>query len=465
MVMYANHRAATAESDATGFGISFDEVLEPGLPGKDTGAKEWGAFQEAAEKGFFDDGVCGDIQPGVISHIVSQIGRAGGSPKNFVERGGRRVMKKWLMYLPLPGSKLSVRLYSTIDLQASGPWPRVETAVIVVHGALRNADDYFCQFSVAAHRSAEHARDASKLLVIAPQFDVAKDPSIQGKDVMTFTPFGWWRGFGSEMGNHTSSFTVLDALVQFLRSKAGTSLPNLRQVVVTGHSAGATFVMHHAQWTRIPNEASGVSVRWVPANPTVYLYYDSRRWAYSDPTGPYQLVNTSASEHGEPDFWCKAPSLLSRSNRYPLGLEMTKKAPEFAPLPELLKRFAERDVTIMLGLNDTCNCQLHPGQCVADPAHGWPVMLLEHVCLGRAWAEPGVDPLPKVISVTADFAPHCDHLLQGPNRLQRGRLFYRYLRELYGKETARIKEVPGIGHIEMRMFASREMLDTVFMRS
>lgn len=252
-----------------------------------------------------------------------------------------------------------------------------------------------------------------------------------------------------------------------LRRKAGPGgkLPNLRQVVLTGHSAGAVFVLHHAMWTRAPNSAYGVRVRWLPADPRSFVYFDRRRWAYTDPEGPFVLADPTANE-ANASFWCQSNS----SNLWPMGLERSHLGPNDLKTEsetdkaEIVKRFSTRDVTLILGTNDTCNLFMRPGDGRPDPAHGWPDSVHDHVCFGSRWSGPGSgQPVPSLMTVTADFHFACDSMLQGPWRLQRGRLFLRYLREIYGRETVKVREVPGVGHVESYIFSSREYLDALLL--
>jgi hypothetical protein len=73
---------------------------------------------------------------------------------------------------------------------------------------------------------------------------------------------------------------VLDALVA--RATSPEVLPNLQRVVIAGHSAGGQFVNRYAATTHFQVTRSDVSVRYVVANPSSYLYFDSRRPAGND---------------------------------------------------------------------------------------------------------------------------------------------------------------------------------------
>ncbi|MCP2340162.1 hypothetical protein [Actinomadura rupiterrae] len=131
----------------------------------------------------------------------------------------------------------------------------VESAVVVVHGALRNAGDYFW--------IVEEAACGRRVLVLAPQFLTAVD--VRGRaecrELLHWETEDWKGGFGE-----VSSFEVLDALLRRL-------LDGVRRVTVAGNSAGGQFVNRYAAVGNVPDER----VRFVVANPSTYLYFDRVR--------------------------------------------------------------------------------------------------------------------------------------------------------------------------------------------
>ena len=111
------------------------------------------------------------------------------------------------------------------------PGAGIRRLVVAVHGTNRNAADYFSYAVQAAELAG-----ADDVLTIAPQFLTAAD--LAGPSVMTWSSDGWKAGDKATAGGAVSSFAVLDVLVRRLADPA--VLPDLREVVVAGHSAGAS---------------------------------------------------------------------------------------------------------------------------------------------------------------------------------------------------------------------------------
>ena len=161
--------------------------------------------------------------------------------------------------------------------------PDVTRAIIVIHGGGRNASEYFDAIMAAMPASTDAARDwRRKTIVLAPHFQEKDDAR---KDEL------YWEGDWNRGGEKkdVSSFAVVDALVARLR---GGSFPNLKWIVMTGHSAGGQFVQRYAAFTDIdllpaPNSAL---VKFVPSNPSSYVYlneyrFDETRKAWVIPRG------------------------------------------------------------------------------------------------------------------------------------------------------------------------------------
>jgi len=109
----------------------------------------------------------------------------------------------------------------------------ISRAVIVVHGSGRKVEDYFGSIVDNIPSSPDPSQDwRRRTIVLAPFFQEKADAQDRKREA-------WWKDdwvTGGHSGG-VSSYEVIDTLVARLRN--GT-FPNLRWVVITGHSAGAS---------------------------------------------------------------------------------------------------------------------------------------------------------------------------------------------------------------------------------
>ena len=124
-----------------------------------------------------------------------------------------------------------VPYYSNCPLSARNT--DISRAVIVIHGSGRKVEDYFS--SIVDNIPSSPGRDwRGKTIVVAPYFQ-------EKGDALNRKTEAWWKDdwvTGGSSGG-VSSYEVVDTMVARLRS--GT-FPNLRWVVITGHSADPAVV-------------------------------------------------------------------------------------------------------------------------------------------------------------------------------------------------------------------------------
>jgi pimeloyl-ACP methyl ester carboxylesterase len=139
----------------------------------------------------------------------------------------------------------------------------------------------------------------------------------------------WAQGLPARAPSPVSSFAAVDAVLARLADRR--RFPDLRVVVLAGHSAGGQFVQRYAvvgQGEAVLR-ASGIHLRYVVANPSTYLVVGAMRRAGDD---------TSCRGVG----------------RWKYGLE---DAPAYVARPldadTLLKDYLRRDVVYLLGTADT----------------------------------------------------------------------------------------------------------------
>ena len=198
----------------------------------------------------------------------------------------------------------------TKDSQTLNRHAKVETAVIVIHGADFEADDYL----LAIQSSIPQSSNASSILIVAPFFVPPEDKSVSTTDgsrelllwanKATVPSMRHSYRYGADAINAPiSSYATMDAVIKFL-SVASTQFLSLKRVVVVGHSAGGQFVHRWALLSQSPvwgystslyssgNGTSGhlyraLDIRVVVANPKSFCYLNARRLLGGNLTLPF----------------------------------------------------------------------------------------------------------------------------------------------------------------------------------
>jgi hypothetical protein len=233
----------------------------------------------------------------------------------------------------IAGGRLTVATSSghgTLPLHVSADWthrlPEVTRALVVVHGAMRDADTSLRITQSALYAAGEAGRGT---LIVLPQFlaeqDLAAHP--MPDDMLRWSSTGWIDGDAATGPAPLSSFDALDAVLARLAEPA--TFPNLRHLVIAGHAAGAQLVQRYAVVGR--GEAAlaraGVAVRYVVANPSSYVWFGDDR--------PVPMNRTTC---GTVDHWS-------------YGLAGT---PAYVEQTDALEvRYIARDVVYLLGEMDT----------------------------------------------------------------------------------------------------------------
>jgi pimeloyl-ACP methyl ester carboxylesterase len=191
----------------------------------------------------------------------------------------------------------------------SKPNPNVTRALLMLHGRLRNADAYFKSAEVAQKAAGETGKAT---LLLVPQFlaDVDVKAHALPKDTLRWTWEGWEGGDLSIDANHVSSFEALDAILAKLADR--TLFPNLKEVVIAGHSGGGQVAQRYAIAGKGEQSLTklGIGVRYVVANPSSYAYFGKDRpeakiaascpgynkWKYGMDSRPAYLLTSSVSD-------------------------------------------------------------------------------------------------------------------------------------------------------------------------
>jgi hypothetical protein len=298
--------------------------------------------------------------------------------------------------LSLPGVKGAAVIYRSYPLAKAEP--AVTHALIIVHGLGRDADSYYASALAAAFTA--HRLDDT--IVIAPHFSSSEGSC---KDALASGEIGWhcqprndtWRTGGEAVTGGVTSFDVVDELLRKLNDRA--IFPNLKTIVVSGHSAGGQFVERYVMASTL-HDSLTVKPSYVVMNPSSYAYLDELRPTASEPFARFHDAENCTGF----DQW---PYGLKNRNGYAAKVsdEMLK------------KQVVERPTTYLAGEYDVL------------PLHG--------------------------------FDSSCPAMAQGNTRLARAFAFAKYIDERFGAKHE-VHSVGGCGHSGRCMLNAGESLKFLF---
>ena len=226
----------------------------------------------------------------------------------------------------------------------------VTRALIMVHGAGRNADHYFETATGAGFL----AGALDNTIIIAPRFAASRD-STAPNEVKWPERGDTWRSGGMSPTNPTlSSFDFVDEIVRRLADKK--VFPHLTQIVIAGHSAGGQYANRYEMANKV-HGTPGVRLSYVVANPSSYAWPAAVRplpAGNADPTDAYKESMGRDAEKVNTDFTygpfdsTKAPHY----DRWPAGLEQRLGYTASMSDEQLRKQLAERPTTYLLGQVD-----------------------------------------------------------------------------------------------------------------
>lgn len=295
------------------------------------------------------------------------------------------------------GEQARALIYRTYSLDTKNE--KITRALIVVHGQGRDADNYFRTALAAAFLAG--ALDDS--IVIAPRF--ASNNGTGCRDPLATNEVNWscsgdsWRSGGVSISNKDlTSYDFMDEILRKLSRKD--VFPNLKGIVLTGHSAGGQFVTRY-EMANLVNDKLGVPIAYVVANPSSYAYLDPER-----PTG----ANNELRAFGD-------ARNCTTYDSWPYGLKNRTGYTAKLSDDQLKHQLASRSVTYLLG---------------------------------------EIDILP-----LGGFDSSCPAMAQGPTRLARGQAFAAYIAAKY-KAQHKTVVVPLCGHNARCMFTAEVTLPILF---
>jgi hypothetical protein len=402
----------------------------------------------------------------------------------------------------ISSNKIPVALYlSTMGAihEDNVVFENIQRVIILIHGSRRNVDDYLCCVTAAIpsmknenyHKTNDRmVYDSNTILFIAPWFPTEDDGNINitattsqtnatnqfdtlrwignSKNADPFTInriFHTWRyGAGSINYPSISSFDIVDRIVkEYLYDS--TKFPNLKNIIVTGHSAGGQYVQRWALLSNsihdtndiIPNSSQNDSrfinnrvhtntlptVRTVVANPKSYAYLDGRRFMESNRRHDIHMSNNNNNSDNKNsaklDFRIPNPNeviLCPIYNSWEWGMDQSdqelvapyvQKAIDGAGgIDSMIVRYAQRDVLYLSGEQDI------------------------------------------------EFNGDCNDHIQGPNRRARSERYYLSLQFMYNEITTNTNKtnlkaalhqrwvVPNVPHNHCLMYQSLQGQQALF---
>jgi len=314
-----------------------------------------------------------------------------------------------------PGHALVYRSYSLDARNAA-----ITRGVIMVHGASRDADNYYRHLLAAAFL----AGALEDTVLISPRF-----ASNEGecKDALAQGEFNWhcssrndtWRTGGAAADSQVTSFDVADELLRRLGRKD--VFPNLRTLVVAGHSAGGQFVTRYEMSNQM-HDRLPVQPTYVVANPSSYAYLDALRPTVSAlpanyaSAAPGYIAPLPANPPAAFEPFANADSCTVYDS-WPYGLNARNGYASRLSDDQLKKQLISRPTTYLLGELDIL------------PLYG--------------------------------FDSSCPAMAQGPTRLARGLAYTKYVNEKFGAQHKAVV-VPACGHNARCMIGADVALPIMF---
>jgi hypothetical protein len=288
-----------------------------------------------------------------------------------------------------------LEFYRNYDLATDNS--SITKLVVMSHGVGRNFGLAFARMMVVYSSPS----DSTSTLIVAPHFQADLDKPAPG--FLYWSVNGWASGNDSLDPSHLSSYDAVDSLITQIAS--GGHFPNLREIIVTGLSAGGQLTDRFAAGSSVENLFPNIHFRYVIASPSSYLYFDENRWVpgtsfkFAPPSNPACVFNSY--RYG-----------LDGRNRY-----MSKKSAN-----QIIADFRSRDIVIMVGDQDDATAAPNP-PIPADPKDG------------------------------ADLDVSCAGELEGPSRLERAQVFKAYLDFSFPEAQHPLIIGTGIAH-QLRLYSS-----------
>jgi pimeloyl-ACP methyl ester carboxylesterase len=349
----------------------------------------------------------------LVAAVVSlSAGQTSGPAGRAVCTTATPACTEWVGLGTGPGRSLIYRTYS-LDARNDA----IRRALIMVHGTNRNADHYFSTATAAAFL----AGAVGDTVVISPRIASAAGTC---RDTLDANEVSWsctgdsWRS-GGVAASHTdlTSFDFVDQILRKLANK--NTFPNMRAIVVAGHSAGGQFVARYQMANRV-HDTVGVPITYVVANPSSYAWPAATRPLPTEDGAPddAKLAWNTEEVHTKFSYGAFDAKDCTNYDRWPFGFQnrtggYTAKTSD----DQLKKQLVSRPTTYLFGQ---------------------------------------VDVLP-----LGGFDSSCSAMAQGATRRSRGEAYVKYLNEQMGAKHA-VQIVSECGHNDRCVYTTDKVLPVIF---
>jgi hypothetical protein len=215
-------------------------------------------------------------------------------------------------------------------------WQNLEKAVIVVHGASINPDDYYGYMTTTL----EALGVSESTVLIAPDF---KSSAVASNDLY-WSSLGYRDGKASNGTTKISSFEVLDILISRLADK--NFFPVLNEIVITGQSSGGRFVHTYAAGNRSESIYPDIHFEYIVSE-SQYFYYPTNERIDEQTNNLYTPTNCNGLQ-----FW-------------PFGYELVPDYVGVMDKPTYNDRFVSRSITYLLGNGSGSDSEFNTTDCEA----------------------------------------------------------------------------------------------------
>jgi hypothetical protein len=228
------------------------------------------------------------------------------------------------------------QFYSNYPIyEVNAEWENLTDAVIVVHGASHNPENYYTYMT----NTFESVSVGESTILIAPFF---RNTSTGSSDDFYWPNTNWRRGSPSSNSNKISSFEVLDLLIDQLTNSE--RFPRLKKIIITGHSSGAAFTHVYAASNESETKHTSIEFEYVVAN-SQFLYY---------PNG---------QRYNEENNQLYTPTGCSAYDLWPLGYNAIPPYLSGVSASTFNSQFTSRKITYLLGNGSQSDPTLNTVDC------------------------------------------------------------------------------------------------------